>query len=375
MSELCPDAEECSLKELAPCPTSIQKKYSNCPFKRSGYALIEAPENYKSSLKTIDWHGFYVKVGPGYSPFFFNELETIRKNIEACIIVITGPAGKGKTYFGLRLAEIMDTRFNVNAQVPFGSDEFLKLISEDSPLKMGQVIVPDETQFTMGSRDWYKDIQRDLMNQLEAVRSKGYIIILVALNMKVLDIIARNYVITHLIHMKRRGEGVAYKFYMPAFATEPYKTKLGTVKLKLPGYETCQHPTCLRCQFSGLKKTHWAQREKWVENNYPLCMSIRAIYERKKKSYLEAETQKTEAKRRKKEKLEISNEELAKIIEPKYSEITKVRNGRMNPNSIAHLLSGITQTHVSRVKADAIRTILENQHPEWIPAPDTTKNK
>jgi len=365
MSELCPDAENCKKKDLSPCTTSVQKKYSNCPFKMLGYALIEPPEDYEGPLKTIDWHGFYVKVGPGYSALFFNELETIRQNIEACIIVVTGPAGKGKTYFGLRLAEIMDPKFNVNIQVPFGSEDFLKLISEDSPLKMGQVIVPDESQFTMGSRNWYKDIQRDLMNQLEAVRSKGYIIIIVALNMKVLDIIARNYVMTHLVHMKKRGEGTAYKFYMPAFASEPYKNKLGTVKLKLPGYESCKHSTCLRCQFSGLKKSHWAQREKWVENKFPLCNNIRAIYERKKKTYLESESQKTEAKRKKKEPIK---KDLALAILVQNLESLKLtRMARIDPMSIQKMLEQeMPDTEWTVNKCKVLGRVLDLQYHDQI---------
>lgn len=296
------------------------------PQKPGGSQFVEPPSTYKGIAKTMNWKGIYVKTGSGYGPFFFNEIEKIRKNIEACIIVVTGPGGSGKTYFALRLAELLDPTFKPKIQVPFGSPAFLALISEDSPLKMGQFIIPDESQFTMGARNWYEDIQKDLMNQIEAVRSKGYVIMIIALNMAVLDKIARSYVMTHLIHMNKRGEATAYKFYMPAFAKEPYKKKLGKVRLRLPGAEDCEHSSCLRCRFSGLKKNMWVNRAKWQEWGTPICQNIRSQYEREKKTYLERTA--TEA-----------GERRVKAIKPLYPE----------EKALAHLRSHLDRVKRSRV--------------------------
>ena len=331
---------------------------------QQGMQFVEAPLGYVGDKQWMNWHGFYVKVGPGYTPFFFNEIERIRANIEACIIAVTGKGGSGKTYFTLRMAEIMDPKFNPNIQVPFGSDELMKLIGDDSPLKMGQVIVIDESQFGMSSRDWYNDMQKDVMKQIEAIRSKGYIIFIVALNMKTLDVIARNYVMTHLIHMKRRGEAAVYRFYMPAFAQEPYKAKLGTVRLNMPGYEGCQHPTCLRCNFSGLKKPKWIRRERWEEDGTLICMNIRAQYERKKKAYLEAESEKSEKKKTAKdEKREgVNLEALADAISLEYHNLPNLRRGtRKDPKAIAHLLTQKFKKPFSEYMGDRVRYIIEQR--------------
>ena len=283
----------------------------------------------------MNWGGFYVKVGPGFSPFFFNELKQRANNIEANIIIITGRARSGKTYVGLRLAEIMDPKFTPEVGVPYGSNEFLKLISEGSPVKMGQYIVPDEAQFAAGARNWYNDIQKDLMDQLEAVGSKGLTIIIVALSIKVLDVIARGYVITHHIHMKRRGVGTVYRYYLPPFASEPYKTRLGDVKLNTPGYESCQHGTCLRCRFSGLRKEHWAKRDSWAQDGYPLCMNMRARYERKKKAFLQTINEATQQKQKKREQTSGGNKKQhLDHLKACFDRLKLTRNGKVSKASV-----------------------------------------
>jgi len=299
------------------------------PQKVGGSQFIEPPSTYKGIAKTMDWKGVYVKTGSGYGPFFFNEIEKIRNNIEACIIAVTGPGGSGKTYFALRLAQLLDPTFNPKIQVPFGSSAFLTLISEDSPLKMGQFIIPDESQFTMGARNWYEDIQKDLMNQIEAVRSKGYVIMIIALNMAVLDKIARSYVMTHLIHMNKRGEATAYRFYMPAFAKEPYKKKLGKVRLMLPGAEECGHSSCLRCGFSGVKKSTWAKRGEWAADT-PICQNIRAQYEREKKAYLERTATEAGERRQKTVKPEFPKKKLMEVLLAHLDELKVTRNEKVD---------------------------------------------
>jgi hypothetical protein len=257
------------------------------PNKRIDESSVNPPDGYKGVNRFMNWHGFRVEVGSGYYPHLLNELQEKRDNIEACIIVVTGTGGKGKTYFVLRLAEILDPKFDVDLQVPFGPDEFMYLISPESPLGMGRVIIVDESQFAMSSRDWYADIQKDLMKQLEAIRSKGYIIFIVALSESTLDTIARSYVITHKIHLMKRGRARAYTYLMGPFSAKPYpKTLSKDERMQLPSVEICEYPTCLKCKYSGLHKKMWRNRKKWEELNVPICQTIRAKYERKKKNFL-----------------------------------------------------------------------------------------
>jgi len=279
--------------------------------KAGGDQFVDPPVGYKGVNRFMNWHGYRVEIGSGYGSYLLDELQEKRDNIEACIIVVTGTGGKGKTYFVLRLAEILDPKFDVDLQVPFGPDEFLHLISPESPLGMGRVIIVDESQFAISSRDWYADIQKDLMKQLEAIRSKGFIIFIVALSESTLDVIARSYVITHKIHLMKRGHARVYTYLMGPFTKKPYpKTISKDEKMELPGAELCESPTCLKCKYSGVRKKQWSMREHWDERNIPICQIIRAKYERKKKTFLtemaRLANEKREEKMAKNKKVDVS---------------------------------------------------------------------
>ena len=147
--------------------------------------------------------------------------------------------------------------------------QLLHVIGEKSPLKRGQIILIDEAHYGMGSRRWMESVQKDLMDALASVRSRGFIIIIVSLHIDMLDVIVRKYVLSFMIHIEDRGRGVVYRLYTPRFARELYKIRLGTVKLKLPQAEICEHPSCLTCQYRGV------------------CLTTRAVYERYKKAFVD----------------------------------------------------------------------------------------
>ena len=312
------------------------------------------PENYEGPNRWMNWHGKRFEFGTGCSPFFLREIEKRKKLIEACIIGVFGGAGRGKTYTALRLAEIIDKNFNPETQVAFGPESFLMLIGPDSPLKMGQVIIVDESQFAASSRSWYTEIQKDLMAHLEAVRSKGFVIFIIALNIATLDVIARNYTLTHMIYLKKRGNGVAYRFYASPFGKEPYKTRLGVINMSLPGVGSCSHPSCLRCPHSQL-----APRKSDTT-----CMNLRVRYERKKREYLAEQARASAEKRNTKEEKSKGTdyEGLADIIIPHYPTLPATkRNTRKDPEGIVQLLARLTGTPPSLYTAQRVRSICEKR--------------
>jgi len=229
-------------------------------------------------VEVTNWHGYYVEAGSHKSPFFFNEIENRRNNNKSNIIIITGSPGEGKTYFGMRLCEIFDPKFDSDKQIIFTRPQLLHIIGENSPLKRGQVILIDEAHYGMGSRRWMESVQKDLMDALASVRSRGFIIMIVSLHIDMLDVIVRKYVLSFMIHVEDRGKGVVYRLYTPRFAKELYKTRLGTVELMLPHAEHCQHPSCLACEHRGI------------------CMTTRAIYERNKKAFVDNASKLAEAR-------------------------------------------------------------------------------
>ena len=316
--------------------------------------FCQPPQDYEGPNRWMNWHGKRFEFGTGCSPFLLREIEKRKRLIEACVFGVFGGAGKGKTYTALRLCEIVDKKFDPEKQVAFGPEEFLRLIGPDSPLKMGQCILVDESQFAAGSRNWYNEIQKDLMAHLEAVRSKGFVIFIIALNIATLDVIARNYTLTHMIYLKKRGQGVAYRFYASPFGKEPYKNRLGVINLQLPGVGGCSHPSCLRCQHSGIA----------TRNSGQLCMNVRARYERKKREYLADQARASQEKRNEKEEKAkgIDYEGLADLVIPHYPTIpTTKRNTRKDPEAIVQLLSRLTGNPPSLYTAQRVRSICEKR--------------
>jgi hypothetical protein len=57
--------------------------------------------------------------------------------------------------------------------------------------------------------------------------------------------------------------------------------------MELPGVESCQFFSCLKCPYSGVQKTLWKKRSHWKENGDIICQNLRSKYERKKKEFVE----------------------------------------------------------------------------------------
>jgi len=322
--------------------------------KVGGDEFVDPPKGYKGANRWTNWHRVRAEFGSGYGTFLLDELQEKRDNIEACIVVVTGGGGKGKTYFTLRLAEILDPKFDVDVQVPFGPDEFMELIGPDSPLGIGRVIVVDESQFAISSRDWYADIQKDLMKQLEAIRSKGFIIFIVCLSEATLDVIARSWVITHKIHLMKRGRARVYSYQTGPFSTKPYpRTISKDEKMTLPGAEYCEHSSCLKCPYSGVAQPQWKLRNRWEELNTPLCQTIRALYERKKKFFLTEMAEIANEKRREAQMKKTQLSDIVATLKEHTTMLRKTKRNRIDINSASAIIrqflgSGIPDNFVKK---------------------------
>lgn len=218
--------------------------------------------------KIFNWNSFGIIVGHGKTTFILDEIQYRRRKVKQNMMIVVGQPGEGKSYFALRLSEILDKDFNPFMQIVFDRSHLLWLLGPNSPLKMGQVILIDEAQFVAGARRWYEDVQKDVMEHIEAIRSKGFIVIIVALHINLLDKIIRKYVLSHMALMMERGKAVMYNLWTPPFADKLFRRRLGKIAVQLPSYEECAYPNCLICKFQDR------------------CMTNRAIYERLKKEFL-----------------------------------------------------------------------------------------
>lgn len=298
---------------------------------------ISIIEHEGTSTRVMNWNDYYVQIGSYRSPYFFNEIETRRTKNKSNIIIITGSPGEGKTYTGIRLAEIFDKRFDPSVQIVFSRPQLLHVIGEKSPLKRGQVILIDEAHYGMGSRRWMENVQKDLMDALASVRSRGFIIIIVCLHLEMLDKIIRKYVLSFMIHMEDRGLSVAYRLYTPRFAKELYKERLGKMSLSLPDVELCDYPDCLMC-----KHRH-------------ACMTTRAIYERRKKRFVDESSKLAEARAKAQERIKMSDQDLVKVLNSFQDELVRNDKGIISIASMQIIIERECSVVVGRHKALVLR--------------------
>lgn len=260
----------------------MPKRYSYLK-KERGYKVLK----YK--------HALYL-VGPGLTTKIIDEILSKINDNKSVVICITGPPGQGKTYGGIRFAQTLDPDFNVNdmpapppneddGQVTFSREQLAYLTGENSPLHRGQVILTDESHWGIGARSWQNRDQQEVVNYLAAIRSKGYILIIVVLHTRMIDALLRDFVLNYEFHVTKRGEAVVYRRWFPVHATEAYKKKLGRIKLQLPDESLCNYDSCLR----GRKGCPYLYKPVGER-----CMTIRAIYERRKKQFLDEKGRKDE---------------------------------------------------------------------------------
>ena len=271
--------------------------------------------------KLYNWHGYKIITGHGKGTAILDDIEHRRRTVKQNMIVVVGAPGEGKSYFALRLAQIFDPKFNPYQQVVFERAHLLNLLGPTSPLKMGQVIIIDEAQFIAGARRWYEDIQKDVMEHIEAIRSRGFVILIVALHLELLDKIIRNYVLSHMMLMKERGKATVYYLFTPPFQNKLFRKTMGKMSLQIPSYEQCKYPSCLICKYIGK------------------CMTIRAIYERMKTDFLgkmSLHSQAKAAERDRKSRI-IDYDDTIHKISVHRDKVTFFRN-RVEPESIKMIL-------------------------------------
>lgn len=285
-----------------------------------------------TKMKLYNWNGFGFVVGAGHDTRILDDIQHRRRMVMQNMMLVAGAPGEGKSYFALRLGQILDPNFDAQRQIVFERPHLLWLLGANSPLKMGQVIIIDEAQFIAGARRWYEEIQKDIMEHIEAIRSRGFIIIIVALHLNILDKIIRNYVLSHMAKMTRRGRATMYYLWTPTFGSEMFKERLGKMALQLPDVEYCRYPNCLICKFSDR------------------CMTLRAVYERLKKDYLNKKStessHKAELKERRTRFFDI-NDTINKVA-AKSAELVYDKSGKIEVESIKLIM----EKHYGMMLAD-----------------------
>ena len=361
------------------------------------------PDEYMGEIKYLNWNGYKLAIldENGLTKSFFDQISARSKKNQSVIIVITADPGKGKSYMALRFAQIFDPKYRIldipsapfpakdimplpeedPSQCVFERQHFHHLIGNDSPLDYGQVVMSDEAQYSLGARRWYKDIQMELVEAIESVRSKGLIMVIVALHLDLLDNIIRKFVLSYMFKVESRGLATIYSLYTPTFGKEMHKRRLGQMRLQIPDVEKCTNTDCLRCPYSGILRKNWTQREVWKDIGYVPCRSLRAIYERRKKLFVsdrsdlaaEKASQKAVTDRK------IPDKELANILAQHLTENPEktvyMKDGKLETTYIQIVLEDKTGLSIGLGKGYKIRRRLEIEHPEVAHKPEEDRGR
>jgi len=351
--------------------TKKKKQNPDYKHKEGGDHLVPLPED----LEYLEEHGFkayrYGNTvflhGPGYDTKVIDEILKKINNQESVVIAITGPPGTGKTYLGIALAQILDSNFHCtdipppppgedDGQVTFEREHIMFLTGANSPLERGQVVLPDESHFGIGARGWQNRDQQDVTNYIAAIRSKGFVLILIVLHTEMIDKMVRDFVVNYEIRVTNRGEGIVYRRWFPQFGKEVFKKRIGKIRLPLPDYELCKYPTCLGCKHLDPK------------DESKRCMTIRAVYERRKDQFLNSKATKAEEENAPSE--ENDPEILTKFFE--YQDMLHLNShNKLALGDIRKILKKISQTdkiktNYGRDSAIEWKRTLEREHPELI---------
>ena len=319
-----------------------------------------AERDEEENVKTYRYgHTLWAR-GGNYGTQIVDEIHRRRNNNESIVITVTGPPGSGKTYFGMRFAQKLDKKFHINdipapalnkdsSQLAFGREHLSYLTGPHSPVKRGQVIELDESHFGVGARSWHNTDQQELTNYIAAIRSKGFVLIIVVLHTEMIDKLIRNFVINYEFYLVKRGEAIVYRRFFPQHSDKVFRKRLGRMQLLLPDEDLCNYGSCLRCK--ELKK-----------ESDERCETLRAIYERRKDEFLSQRSEKQEEEK-------IVNMDLDESVETLFKFRHQIEPNRLgNPTRLDCTLilerecegSSLSRDHLSKI----IRTFTK-KYPHW----------
>jgi len=338
---LYPEKEE--IDKIIPTPLDDPKK-NDVPRQNPLYHICWI--KHKGIPKRVtNFRGYALGINEGEKPWFFTEIAHRQKKQKPIVLMITATQGEGKTYCGIRLAEIFDKKFDPDKQIVMDRTNILKLVSGRGGLKRNQVILIDESQWGASAREWGKKEQIKLMKFLAAARFKGYIIIIVALHRSMLDSIIRERIINFHIHMEERGHATVYQPKHARFDESRYPARVGKLLVQMPDYDVCEYPTCLTCP----------------ENE--TCMTIRARYERNKTHFVESEADKDSKTEMAEAAAEMSERDLAEMLIDDIQEIRVNRNGFYDTSDVKYVLLDKYGADISGKKSERVRIHLMKLKP------------
>ncbi|MEM3555280.1 MAG: hypothetical protein QXF56_00970 [Candidatus Micrarchaeia archaeon] len=118
--------------------------------------------------------------------WIYNRVHKQNKNFMCAII---GETGSGKSYCALRIAEVLDSTFNIS-RVCFTPNEFMALLNSGL-LRRGNFIVLDEAGVSMPARDFMSFTNKAMSYILQTFRHENLGVIFTLPDLNMMDVSAR----------------------------------------------------------------------------------------------------------------------------------------------------------------------------------------
>lgn len=226
--------------------------------------LITRPEGYTGHARWVWWKHtlFTLDKRLGWSPKFLDILIERIDDGKSVQVTFTGRAGEGKTYFMLKLAQILNPFMTID-QVVFTREKFVSFIMKAKPKT---ILCVDETSYVGGKRSWQNPKQQETMLVWESMRSKLLPVFSTVLNISLLDKTYREQIVQFLVNVVDRGHARIYSVNPHPLEDYVGKKRIQRMSLRMPDWNFCKRKSCLlpRCQYINI------------------CPLLRAQYERKK---------------------------------------------------------------------------------------------
>lgn len=282
---------------------------------------------------------YRANLSQGYFPYFQLILKTRVSKKKAVNVVVTGEAGEGKSYMALTLAKLLDSKFTVD-QIVFTYSDYMKLLRK---LGMGRAIMFDEPSYAMGKRDWYKQINKVLVQTIESQRFKVHPLFIPIINKALLDKTIRDHLIQFQVSVTDRGMAEVYRLQASPFDEKTYYHYI--CDLEYPMIGGCPKDSCLGCR------------------KMKTCPELRADYERKKSKIQNRRYEQAEEDAAQIETKEFTVPQLGQIA---YSLRTLFQkpDGRINVKRMRYELRKQLKLHISVGRGYDIKEWLENEYPK-----------
>lgn len=232
-------------------------------------------------------------------------------------------------------------RFKLD-QVVFLYTQYMKAVIR---LKLGKIIVFDEPSYAMGKRDWYKDLNKALVQTIESARFKVHPLFIPIINKALLDRTIRSYLIQFQIEVRDRGRAVVYRIYPSQHTEKIYRYTYCYLEYDLFDNDQCSRDSCLDCSRLLQKK-----------DGAHVCNLFRARYERKKANIQDVRYEQALDSAQYKETQELTFDQLLRIIMNDYELREEYKaEGNVNAALVREILRDKHTIKISRNKAYDLR--------------------